>query len=48
LGMQSHKLTTVAREREGKTSFGATMRGCARTLHFSVAPSTKGWIKGCI
>ncbi len=23
----------VARGREGKTSFGAAMRGCARTLH---------------
>jgi hypothetical protein len=21
------------------------MRGCGRTLHFSIAPSTKGWIQ---
>ena len=35
----------VAHGREGKARFRAAMRGCGRTLHFSIAPSTKGWIQ---
>ena len=44
-GRPKHTKHSVARGREGKTSVGVAMRGCGRTLHFSIAPSTKGWIQ---
>ena len=36
---------SIAPKGKGKIRIGATMLGCARTLHFTTASQTKGWNK---